>query len=401
MNSIYLFGINDLRLENNFVLSQAIKNSNKVIPVFIFDEEIFENDNINNNKKIFIYNAVKLIQNELKNFNSKLIIRYGKFLTELLNILNETKINNIYLNENTKNNDITFLSEEYNYKLFVYSDFKKLKRVKKQKFEKYKENFSKNYILNYEYYKISKLNHNIDIFSENIDNFKFNKFKNNKIILSSYKYIKNKVKIIDVDNFEDLILYLDFGLISPSEVLENTKIDSNFESQIIFEHICFNEYKKLFNNIRFEEKHSENFETFVSIINCNTGNNLINAISKAILSKRVISSYHLKIFVNFAISKNISILWIKNFLKNELINFDNNLFNAVVYNKIKINKLNNDIYNLKNLGFIKKYIKYNNLPDFLYLNPYYTPVSIQKTIGYRIGKDFPEEKIKEETYYLT
>jgi len=54
MNSIYLFGINDLRLENNFVLSQAIKNSNKVIPVFIFDEEIFENDNINNNKKIFI-----------------------------------------------------------------------------------------------------------------------------------------------------------------------------------------------------------------------------------------------------------------------------------------------------------------------------------------------------------
>lgn len=399
MESIYLFSIKDLRLENNFSLFQAIKNSDKVIPVFIFDKEIFENQNINNYKKSFIYNSIKLLENQLKKYNSKLIIRYGKFLTELLNILNETKINNIYLNKNHENSEIKILSEEYNYKIFSYSDFEQLKKIRVQKFSKYKENFNLNYKINNKKYKITKLDHNIEIFSENLDNLKYSKFKNNIINLLSYKEIDNKIKNINIDNYEDLILYIDFGLISPTKILDKIKNNTNLESEILLDYLYFNEYKKIFNDFEIEGNYSEDFDIFVSLINSNTSITLINAISKAILNKRIISHYHLIIFTSFAINKNINALWIRNFLKNELINFDDNLFSAVLYN-ISNKKLKDNFYKLKNLDFIKKYLDYPNISDFFYINPYIIPVIIQKNIGFIIGKDFPEEKLKEEKFYI-
>ncbi|GIW22667.1 MAG: hypothetical protein KatS3mg068_1674 [Candidatus Sericytochromatia bacterium] len=388
MKSIFLFSINNLRLENNYPLYQAIINSEKVIPLFIFDKDVFENNNINIYKKSLIYYSVKLLNDELKKYNSNLIIRYGKFLPELLKILQETKVNSMYLNSYNKTDNINFLLEEYNYKLFFYDDLESLKKIRKQKFYNYKNKFELNYKLNDCNYKISKLYNNENLFSENLESIKYKKFRDYNFNLSY-----DKPEEININNYEDLILHIETGLISPIKLLKETKYESNFIKNFIFNYIYFNEYKKLFKEeIDIKNNHYDNFSFFISLINSNTNNVLINAISKAILSKRVLSIYHLVIFINYALDKNVNQLWIKNFLKNELINFDDNLFNSILYNRVY--DIKNAIESFKNIEFIKKYLNYN-IPDYFFIYPYQIPVSMQKASNFIIGKDFPEYKLDE------
>ena len=59
----------DLRLEDNKGLSEALKAGSKVIPVFIFDEEILDKLPKDDARISFIYKALNTIDEKLKLMN--------------------------------------------------------------------------------------------------------------------------------------------------------------------------------------------------------------------------------------------------------------------------------------------------------------------------------------------
>ena len=78
----------DLRLEDNKGLFEALKSGNKIIPVFIFDEEILDNLPKNDARISFIYQTLNTIDKQLKSHNSSLLIKMGK-TTEVWKKLSE------------------------------------------------------------------------------------------------------------------------------------------------------------------------------------------------------------------------------------------------------------------------------------------------------------------------
>ena len=89
----------DLRLEDNAGLYHALKSGMKVQCLFIFDSEIL---NLLENKKdrrvIFIFRQLEKIDQELKKYDSSLLIKYGSPLQVWNELLNENKIDSVFCN---------------------------------------------------------------------------------------------------------------------------------------------------------------------------------------------------------------------------------------------------------------------------------------------------------------
>ncbi len=68
----------DLRLYDNKGLSKALKSGYKVLPIFIFDEEIIDALPKDDARVNFIYNSLKEIDEKLKEFRSSLLVLNGK-----------------------------------------------------------------------------------------------------------------------------------------------------------------------------------------------------------------------------------------------------------------------------------------------------------------------------------
>jgi deoxyribodipyrimidine photo-lyase len=68
----------DLRLEDNAGLSLALKESNTVLPIFIFDTEILKTlDDRLDRRLDFIYHALLILKQQLENAGSSLLVLYG------------------------------------------------------------------------------------------------------------------------------------------------------------------------------------------------------------------------------------------------------------------------------------------------------------------------------------
>jgi deoxyribodipyrimidine photo-lyase len=90
----------DLRLTDNTGLYHALKTDLPVLPIFIFDPNIL--DLLENKKDArveFIYNEVHAIQAQLAEFNSSVLVFYGKPLEVFLQLTEKYNVGKVFVNE--------------------------------------------------------------------------------------------------------------------------------------------------------------------------------------------------------------------------------------------------------------------------------------------------------------
>lgn len=98
MTAIFVF-TRDLRLEDNIPLIAALKTHKNVLPIFIFDpKQITKTNKYKSDNCIqFMMECLDELNNELKQFNSRMFYFYGHTIDILKDIINDSKINSIYI----------------------------------------------------------------------------------------------------------------------------------------------------------------------------------------------------------------------------------------------------------------------------------------------------------------
>lgn len=92
----------DLRLEDNSGLLEALENSEKVIPVFVFDKEQVDtkkNKYFGENSFQFMANSLKELDEDLKNRGSKLYVFEGQYEKIIDQIIKDQKVDAVYVNK--------------------------------------------------------------------------------------------------------------------------------------------------------------------------------------------------------------------------------------------------------------------------------------------------------------
>lgn len=88
----------DLRLEDNTALSEALKQENPVLPIFIFDEEILSELEINDPRITFIYEQLLKINLQLKKHESSIQIHIGKPIDVFKKLVLKYRVKSVYAN---------------------------------------------------------------------------------------------------------------------------------------------------------------------------------------------------------------------------------------------------------------------------------------------------------------
>jgi deoxyribodipyrimidine photo-lyase len=98
--SIFIFR-RDLRLEDNTGLIEALKQSNKVLPIFIFTPEQItsKNEYKSDNSVQFLMESLDDLNQSLIKNNSKLIYFYGDIITVLKSLIQDLEIDSIFVNQ--------------------------------------------------------------------------------------------------------------------------------------------------------------------------------------------------------------------------------------------------------------------------------------------------------------
>lgn len=97
MVSVFWFR-RDLRLTDNVGLHQALKSGHKVLPIFIFDQNILDELPKNDARISFIYENLLKINNDLKKKGSGLIILHGKPVDEFKKLTFKYEIAEVFYN---------------------------------------------------------------------------------------------------------------------------------------------------------------------------------------------------------------------------------------------------------------------------------------------------------------
>ncbi|MCL5127652.1 deoxyribodipyrimidine photo-lyase [Algibacter sp. L4_22] len=99
-NKITLFWFRrDLRLEDNTALHYALKSSNNVLPVFIFDDDILDSLPKDDARVSFIHNTLENISKELTEFGSSLVVKKGSTLEIWKTLIEEHNIERVFFNK--------------------------------------------------------------------------------------------------------------------------------------------------------------------------------------------------------------------------------------------------------------------------------------------------------------
>lgn len=89
----------DLRLYDNHGLYQALKSGKRVLPVFIFDQNILERLHNPEDKRVtFIYDVLQELNADLQKYDSGLLIKYGKPEEVWPELIEKFKVSAIYAN---------------------------------------------------------------------------------------------------------------------------------------------------------------------------------------------------------------------------------------------------------------------------------------------------------------
>jgi deoxyribodipyrimidine photo-lyase len=119
----------DLRIHDNNALYHALQGDNPVLPIFIFDSNIL--DKLENKKDArvqFIYESLSNIQQQLRKFNSSVLIKIGNPVECWKNILNEYNVKAVYTNHDyepyalQRDQDIESLLNKNNIPFITFKD---------------------------------------------------------------------------------------------------------------------------------------------------------------------------------------------------------------------------------------------------------------------------------------
>lgn len=90
----------DLRVEDNRSLFEALKGSQPIIPLFIFDKDILDKLEDRDDKRVnFLHEAIQDLSKDIEARGGKMMVRYGKPLEIWEALLSEFNIGKIYTNE--------------------------------------------------------------------------------------------------------------------------------------------------------------------------------------------------------------------------------------------------------------------------------------------------------------
>ncbi|WBX77140.1 deoxyribodipyrimidine photo-lyase [Tenacibaculum ovolyticum] len=100
VNKVVVFWFRrDLRLEDNVGLYNALKSKSKVLPVFIFDEEILDNLPKDDARVSFIYQTLSRLDETLKTEGSSLLVKKGNPIEVWKELLLTFNITSVYTNK--------------------------------------------------------------------------------------------------------------------------------------------------------------------------------------------------------------------------------------------------------------------------------------------------------------
>lgn len=88
----------DLRIHDNAGLYKALKNSNNVIPIFIFDENILKELPENDQRVLFIHQEIESLKKTYNSFESDLQVYYGDPIELIPKIALENNAQQVYTN---------------------------------------------------------------------------------------------------------------------------------------------------------------------------------------------------------------------------------------------------------------------------------------------------------------
>jgi deoxyribodipyrimidine photo-lyase len=119
----------DLRLEDNAGLYHALKQTNEVVPVFIFDKNILNKLEDKTDARVtFIHREITRIQNELRGLGSDLKIYYGHPETIWDELLTEHSVSAVYTNNDyepyaqERDNTVRKILNDKNIPFYTYKD---------------------------------------------------------------------------------------------------------------------------------------------------------------------------------------------------------------------------------------------------------------------------------------
>ncbi|MBE7653161.1 cryptochrome/photolyase family protein [Tenacibaculum finnmarkense] len=264
----------DLRLEDNVALFNALNSSNKVVPIFIFDEEILDNLPKNDARVSFIYQTLEQLDTDLKAIGSSLLIKKGNPLEVWKTITSEFDISAVYTNKDyepyalqrdaeihdfLKSKSIDFLSykdqvifekaEVTKNDGLPYTVYTPYKNKWLQKFNA--EEDLKNYDINF---------NNFYQFTSEIPSLKFIGFNESSIKVTPYNLsnLANYDEIRDfpfIDKTSYLSPYFRFGLVSVRKMVQFAlKTNATFLNELIwrefFMQVLFHFPKVVTNNFK-------------------------------------------------------------------------------------------------------------------------------------------------------
>ena len=314
-NTLFWFR-RDLRLQDNVGLYHALKNSDKVACMFVFDKGILSSLGKQDKRVDFIWNAVFNLKEELQNLGSDLIVIYDKPEVAVAKLAKKYKVNSVYANEDYEPNarkrdqDISDYLEKNNITFNIFKDqviFAKneISNGNKQPFKvftpylnQWLNKFTINDIFDYTdeklYIKLAKFNidkmpslEDLNFEKTNVSNIKIGfSNKDAKLILSNF--CKNKIAKYDqIRDFPKMAgvsflgIHNRFGTISVRELLRSAievkKINPNsskgvdtwiseivwrdFYFQILynFPHVVYEPFNKEYEKFPWENN-MENFQ---------------------------------------------------------------------------------------------------------------------------------------------
>jgi len=122
MTSLFIFR-RDFRIVDNTALIECFKNSDKVIPIFIFTPTQIKDN------KFFSSNSFQFLIESLKSIEIKINYYYGENIEILKKFLKETEFDNIYFNMDytpyaiERDNEIKDFCDKHNKKYYIYEDY--------------------------------------------------------------------------------------------------------------------------------------------------------------------------------------------------------------------------------------------------------------------------------------
>ena len=86
----------DLRLTDNFALVSALNYSDEILPVFILDPQLLKSKYVGEKRLDFLFNNLRDLDRNLRQRGSRLILRHGNPLEELVKISTETRTTAVF-----------------------------------------------------------------------------------------------------------------------------------------------------------------------------------------------------------------------------------------------------------------------------------------------------------------